>query len=219
MFTPRAFAGSDLHWLDRLLARDPFVTLLTTGDDGLPEVTRLPVLYRRDGERIELQGHWARANPQSRRSGSAKVLVDGPHGYVSASWYPDKEAAARVPTWNYAAAELRGTLQSFDDTDALAALVSATGDHFEAGVGQDWRFEAQREDHRSQLRGIVGFRFVAEHVQLKLKLGQNHPPANQQAVIAALEQRPSAASHELARWMRDVPAPPRPPTSDTDIRS
>ncbi|MGB0398420.1 FMN-binding negative transcriptional regulator, partial [Stenotrophomonas sp.] len=95
MFTPRAFAETDLLWLDRLLARDPFVTVLTAGNDGLPELTRMPVLYRRDGERIELRGHWARANPQSRQGGAAKVLVDGPRGYVSASWYPDKEPAAR----------------------------------------------------------------------------------------------------------------------------
>ncbi|MDR6094204.1 hypothetical protein QE373_001501 [Stenotrophomonas sp. SORGH_AS321] len=96
MFTPRAFAETDLQWLDALFARDAFITLLTTGDDGLPELTRLPVLYRRQGQAIELRGHWARANPQSRRDGLAKVLVDGPHGYVSASWYPDKEAI-RLP--------------------------------------------------------------------------------------------------------------------------
>ncbi|WMJ69713.1 FMN-binding negative transcriptional regulator [Stenotrophomonas sp. 24(2023)] len=202
MFTPRAFAETDLLWLDRLLARDPFITVLTTGDDGLPELTRLPVLYRREGDQIELRGHWARANPQARRTGPAKVLVDGPHGYVSASWYPDKEAAARVPTWNYAAAELRGQLQPFDDTDALATLVGELGDHFEASVGQAWQFEPHRDDHRRQLRGIVGFRFQVEQVQLKLKLSQNHPDANQQAVIAALEQLQSPHSTELAQWMR-----------------
>jgi len=136
MFTPRAFAETDLLWLDRLLARDPFVTVLTAGGDGLPELTRLPVLYQRDGDHIELRGHWARANPQARHSGAAKVLVDGPHGYVSASWYPDKDPMARVPTWNYAVAELRGQLQPFDDTDALAQLVSDTGDHFEASAFQ-----------------------------------------------------------------------------------
>ncbi|KAF1015621.1 MAG: Protease synthase and sporulation protein PAI 2 [Stenotrophomonas maltophilia] len=202
MFTPRAFAATDLLWLDRLLARDPFVTVLTAGADGLPELTRLPVLYQRDGQRITLRGHWARANPQARHASPAKVLVDGPHGYVSASWYPDKEAAARVPTWNYAAAELRGTLQPFDDEDALAALVGELSDHFEASVGQAWQFEPQRDDHRRQLRGIVGFQFQVKQVQLKLKLSQNHPDANQLAVIAALDQLPSPPSIELAQWMR-----------------
>lgn len=202
MFTPRAFAEHDLVWLDRLLERDPFVTLLTTGTDGLPELTRLPVLYRRDGERIELRGHWARANPQARDAGTAKVLVDGPHGYVSASWYPDKDSAARVPTWNYASAELRGHLEPFDGEDALAALVGALSERFEAAVGQAWRFEPERDEQRRQLRGIVGFRFHVEQVQIKLKLSQNHPDANQQAVIAALERLQDPASHELAQWMR-----------------
>ncbi|KRG54480.1 FMN-binding negative transcriptional regulator [Stenotrophomonas maltophilia] len=202
MFTPRAFAETDLLWLDRLLARDPFVTVLTVGSDGLPELTRMPVLHRRDGDQIELRGHWARANPQSRHSGAAKVLVDGPHGYVSASWYPDKEPAARVPTWNYASAELRGQLQTFDDADALAELVGAISDRFEASVGQAWQFDATRAEHGPELRAIVGFRFQVEHVQLKLKLSQNHPDANQQAVIAALDALASPSSHELAQWMR-----------------
>ena len=98
MFTPRAFAEHDLVWLDRLLERDPFVTLLTTGTDWLPELTRLPVLYVRDGERIELQGHWAKANAQARHAGTAKVLVDGPHGKraVARGAVDDK---GQVMTW------------------------------------------------------------------------------------------------------------------------
>lgn len=202
MFSQRAFSENDLQWLDRLLARDPFVTLLTTGDDGLPEITPMPVLYRRQGQDITLLGHWARPNPQAQRHGTAKVLVAGPHGYVSASWYPDKDRAARVPTWNYATAELRGQLQPFDDTDALAELVGALSDQFEASVGQSWRFEPERDDHRRQLRGIIGFRFTVEQVQLKLKLSQNHPEANQQSVIENLQQLATPASHELAHWMR-----------------
>ncbi|CAH0128931.1 FMN-binding negative transcriptional regulator [Stenotrophomonas lactitubi] len=202
MFTPRAFAQTDLQWLDRLLARDPFVTVLTTGADGLPELSRLPVLYRRDGDRIELLGHWARANPQARQGGPAKVLVDGPHGYLSPSWYPDKEPMARVPTWNYATAELRGQLHTFDDEDALADLVVGISDHFEASVGQHWRFEPERDSHRRQLRGIIGLRFEVEQVQLKLKLSQNHPEANQQAAIAELERLGTPHSTELAQWMR-----------------
>lgn len=202
MFTPGAFTETDLQWLDRLLARDPFVTLLTTGEDGLPELSRLPVLYQRHGQQIELRGHWARPNPQAQRHGTAKVLVDGPHGYVSASWYPDKESATRVPTWNYATAELRGQLHPFTDEDALAALLVDLSNHFEAGVGQHWRFEPQRKDHRSQLRGIIGFRFVVEQVQLKLKLSQNHPAANQQAVNDALDALTTPRSQELATWMQ-----------------
>lgn len=202
MFAQRAFVETDLAWLDRLLARDPFVTLLTTGDDGLPELTRLPVLYRRHGDKVELIGHWARANRQSRHVGRAKVLVNGPQGYVSASWYPDKESAARVPTWNYAAAELLGELHRFDDTSALAQLLSDTSDFFEASVGQDWRFDPTLDDHAPSLRAIVGFRLEVQQIQIKLKLSQNHPQANQLAVIEALQALGTADAGELAQWMQ-----------------
>ena len=202
MFAQRVFVETDLLWLDRLLARDPFVTLLTTGDDGLPELTRLPVLYRRDGEKVELLGHWAKANKQSRHLGRAKVLVNGPQGYVSASWYPDKESAARVPTWNYAAAELVGELHSFDDTAALAQLLADTSDFFEAGVGQDWRFDPTLVDHGPSLRAIAGFRLDVQQIQIKLKLSQNHPQANQLAVIEALQALATPDARELAQWMQ-----------------
>ena len=88
------------------------------------------------------------------------------------------------------------------DTARLAELVGAISDRFEASVGQAWRFDPARAEHGPELRAIVGFRFQVEHVQLKLKLSQNHPDANQQAVIAALEALASPSSHELAQWMR-----------------
>jgi len=202
VFAQRAFVETDLLWLDRLLARDPFVTLLTTGDDGLPELTRAPVLYRREGYKVELIGHWARANKQSQQLGRAKVLVNGPQGYVSASWYPDKESAARVPTWNYAAAELVGELHSFDDTAALAQLLSDTSNFFEASVGQGWQFDAGLDDHAPSLRAIVGFRLDVQQIQIKLKLSQNHPQANQLAVIKALHALNTPDASELAQWMQ-----------------
>ena len=55
MYLPRAFAETDLAALDALFDRDAFVTLITVRD-GAPEIAHLPVLYRRDGQRIELLG-------------------------------------------------------------------------------------------------------------------------------------------------------------------
>ena len=99
MHTPRAFVETDLALLDALLARDAFVTLITV-DDGQPCATPLPVLYRREGDRIVVEGHWSRSNPQSRQHGDALLIIHGPHAYVSPAWYPDKQEQARVPTWN-----------------------------------------------------------------------------------------------------------------------
>ena len=201
MYLPRAFAETDLAALDALIARDNFISL-TTVRDSEPTVSHLPVLYRRDGDRIQLRGHWARPNPQATHAGAALAVVHGPQAYVSPGWYTDKEEAARVPTWNYAVAHLRGRLQRYDDEAGLADIVSRLSERFEAAVGSDWRFEPERQDHVSQLRGIVGFRFVPDSVEMKFKLNQNHPEANRRAVAAALATQANADSQALAGMMR-----------------
>jgi transcriptional regulator len=206
VYLPRPFAATDLAGLDALLAGDAFVTLVTVDAGGLPFASHLPVLYRRDGDRVLLEGHWARPNPQAGHGGPALVIVHGPHHYVSASWYPDKEPAARVPTWNYAVAHLRGSLQRFEDEAALADLVARLSDRFEAAVGQHWRFEPERDAHRAQLRGIVGFRFEPDRIDLKFKFGQNHPHANRAAVATALDALAHPQAQRVAALMRD-PAP------------
>ncbi len=202
MHLPAAFAESDLTALDRLVAADNFITLITVAD-GAPVVTHLPVLYRRDGERIELRGHWARPNPQARHAGRALAIVHGPNAYVSPAWYPDKEAQARVPTWNYAVAHLDGALETFDDEPSLADLVGELTRQHEAAAGSDWRFEPGREDQRSQLRGIIGFRFLADRATLKFKFNQNHPTANRIAVTERLDGLGSDRNRAVAALMRE----------------
>ena len=202
-YTPRSFAETDLAALDALLARDAFVTLVTVDGDGTPFASHLPVLYRRDGERVLVEGHWARANPQWQHRGPALLIVQGPHAYISPGWYPDKETAARVPTWNYAVAHLSGTLVTSDEPGVLGDLVSRLSDRYEATVGSDWRFEAQRDDHVSQLRGIVAFRFEPERITLKFKLSQNHPEANVRAAAAGLQALRQAQADEVATLMMD----------------
>lgn len=204
MYLPRAFAENDLARLDALLAAHPFITLVTVRD-GVPVADHVPVLYCRDGARVELRGHVARANPlASMPNVQALAIVHGPHAYVSPGWYPDKEAAARVPTWNYAVAHVSGPLALFDDEASLGALVDALSRTHEARVGGDWRYEHDRDDHRRQLRGITGFRLVAERVELKFKLSQNHPTANQASVAAALGALDDASARGVGDLMHDT---------------
>lgn len=203
MYTPRAFAETDLSQLDALIATDPFVTLVTVGNDGVPLVSHLPVLYRRDGDAVLVEGHWAKPNPQARGGDSALAIVHGPHAYVSPGWYPDKEAAARVPTWNYAVAHLHGRLERYDDEAALGDLIARLSERFETAVGSDWRYDHDRDDLRNQLRGIVGFRFVPQRIELKFKLSQNHPEANRRAVFAALGAQAVPDALAIAAMMRE----------------
>ncbi len=205
MFLQRIFASDDLRRLDALIDADPFVTLVTSRDDGTPIASQVPVLYRRDGNDVLIEGHWAKANAQAPHDGKpALLIVNGPHAYVSASWYPDKIEQARVPTWNYCTAHLHGVLEGFDDEASLIDLLSRTSARFEAGVGGDWRFDPDNPAERVQIRGISGFRLRPVRIEIKDKLSQNHPRANREAVITQLEQHDGAGAREIARLMQQT---------------
>ncbi|WP_101927071.1 MULTISPECIES: FMN-binding negative transcriptional regulator [Luteimonas] len=212
MATPRAFVEPDPALLDALLVAHPFVTLVTVRD-GVPDASHLPVLARRDGAALLLEGHWARANPQARDGDEALVLVHGPHAYLSADWYPDKHEHARVPTWNYVVAHLRVHIERVDDEEALGALVARTAERFEPTVGGTWRYDHTDPRERRQLRGIVGFRLRVHAAELTRKLSQNHPDANRASVVAALDAQADDDARAIAALMRAGLAPSFPPES------
>lgn len=202
LYLPAVHAETDLTALDRLADAHDFATLVTVREE-MPTVSHLPLLYRRDGDRVVLRGHFARPNPQARHAGRALAVLHGPHAYISPTWYLDKDIEAHVPTWNYAVAHLSGELETFSDEAALAVLVSELSDRHEARIGSDWRFEPEREDHRVQLRGIIGFRLHVDRIELKFKLDGSHPPANRSAVANRLAQQPDDGSRGVAALMRE----------------
>jgi transcriptional regulator len=207
MYLPRRFAESDLAELDRLVARDAFVTLVTIDDDGLPFASHLPVLYRRDGGRVAFSGHWARPNPQAWHESPVLLIVHGPHAYVSPSWYVEPQA--HVPTWNYAVAHIGGRLDRCEDPLQLQALVAALAAKYETPHSR-WQPAFGSDALAQDLRGIVGFTLEAERITLKFKLNQNHPEENVIGAAAALERQPDANAREIAALMRERLARPEP---------
>ena len=203
MYSPKYFTETDLIELDRLVEWNAFASLISTVD-GQAYVSHIPVLYARDEDQVVFRGHWAKPNPQWKGDLNALLIIHGPNAYISPSWYPDKEEKARVPTWNYAIAHIRGQLEITHEENDLAAIVAELTETHETNVGSDWEFEPEtREDHRKQLAGIVGFRLEAKQISMKFKLSQNHPEANIESVI---EQLPNSNQHDgvvIAEMMRE----------------
>ncbi len=97
----------------------------------------------------------------------------------------------------------------YDDEKSLGDLVDRMSQHYEAAVGSDWRFEPERENHRSQLRGIVGFVFAPKRIDLKFMLNQSlfrlSEPASRQSRgrSAAFERSGDPGAAQLAAWMAE----------------
>jgi len=138
-----------------------------------------------------LLGHIARSNPQWRDVGEgipALAILQGPHAYVSPSWYPGKrEDPRQVPTWDYIAVHARGTLRTFDDPVRLHGLLKRLVERNEDRRPEPWKITDAPEDYlREQMRYIVGLELRIEKLEGRYKLSQNRDATDQEGARAGL---------------------------------
>ncbi|MGH8206934.1 MAG: FMN-binding negative transcriptional regulator, partial [Steroidobacteraceae bacterium] len=154
----------------------------------------------------QLRGHVARANALWRQlpSGSPVLTIfRGADHYISPSWYASTAKHGQVvPTWNYAAVHLCGTIRFIDDAAWLLALVESLTDGHERGRTPRWQVADAPTDFRAaKLRAIVGFEIAVTGFTGKFKSSQNRPVADRAGVAQALraEGVSDAALAELVR--------------------
>lgn len=168
-----------------------FGTLLTHANGGFV-ATHLP--FEVDAQPTPngtLLGHISRANPQWREVGAgipALAIFQGPHAYVSPSWYPGKrEDPRQVPTWDYVAVHAHGTLRTFDDPDRLYELLSRLTMRNEGARAEPWKITDAPADYlREQMRFIVGLELRIEKLEGRYKLSQNRDAADREGARAGL---------------------------------
>ena len=192
------------------LMRDhPFATLVVLTEDGI-EANHLPLLLRKTATGDDLiVGHLARANPlwqKVKPDTEALVIFNGPHAYISPSWYPTKQEHGKVvPTWNYAVVHVRGKLRIVEDAQWLDELLHELTDIHEATFEQPWSVDDAPEDYIEKLtKAVVGVEIPVSHLQGKWKLSQNQPEQNQQKVVEGLKETQSAQNHQVAHLMAQM---------------
>jgi transcriptional regulator len=183
------------------IERYDFATLVTHGSELI--ASQVPLLIERRDGKLFLLGHLARPNPQCADldGGDALVIFQGPHAYISPSWYG---AGPAVPTWNYASVHAYGKASAISDRDWLSDLLRRLSERHEAREPVQWRMQDQPEAFlNGMLNGIVGFEIAIARLEGKFKLSQNRPAADRPRIIAALDARDDAESQSLARLMRE----------------
>ena len=201
MFIPVPFREDDKERLHELMRRNEFATLVTVAD-GLPSVTHLPVMLdAAQGGWGTLRAHLARANPQWQQLAAGRealVIFQGPHAYVSPSWYAHQPA---VPTWNYAVVHAWGTPRLLDEVGTVVVLREISNAY---EGGPEWTFDELPEEYAGKMaRGVVAFEMPIARLEGKFKLSQNRPEDDQVRVADAL-QRGNALDQETARLMREI---------------
>jgi transcriptional regulator len=202
MYTP-SFNRIDDDEIRRFVAAARSAEFVTVDPDGIPVATLLPIMWHGG----VVLAHMARANPQWKAitAGSPALLIcSGPEAYISPSWYAAKAEHGRVvPTWNYSAVHLSGTVRVHEEREWLRDVVTRlTGVH-EKGRSAPWHpGDAPERYIDGQLAGIVGLEITVSRVEGKAKLSQNRSEADRRGVVAGLLAEKHYEAAEVAAAMQ-----------------
>lgn len=205
------YALTDPGEMRRLIRENPWALLVSSPPGRGPVASHVPVLLAVDVDgAISVVSHLGRPDEEQHELGQHEVLivVQGPHGYVSPSWYAVSPA---VPTYNYLAVHLHGRPEILSDEENLEVL-AATVDRFEQVRDAPFRMADVSEYAARLAGGTVGFRVTASRVEAKAKLSQDKPPEVVDRVISALESDPYHAQPALAAEVRRRHGRPTGPT-------
>jgi transcriptional regulator len=206
MYIPAHFRESRLEVLHALMREYSFATLISLLDGEL-FATHLPVLLEADrGEFGTLVAHMARANPHwhafAADGPESLVIFQGPHAYISPSWYLAEQA---VPTWNYSVVHAYGRARVIEDQARVRTLLEDTVQTYEAGRSQPWSTAQPGEAYIANMaRGIVAFELPISRLEGKRKLSQNRPVDDARRVAGELQASGDPTNQSLAGLMLDA---------------
>jgi len=167
-----------------------FGVLAVNGDAG-PLLSHIP--FQLSPDTIYIEAHLVRSNPIWRALSegplSAVMAVSGGDSYVSPDWYdmPDQ-----VPTWNYVAVHLRGTLRQLPQEELLGILERLSGE-FERRLmpKPPWLITKMTPDALERmLCQIVPIALDIHSIEGTWKMSQNKPAPVRAGVVQGLATSP-----------------------------
>ncbi len=177
-----------------LIAENPWATLVSAVD-GEIVASHYPILLDDSREALTIVTHVGRPDDRLHRFGGREmlVIVAGPHGYISPSWYAP--GAVRAPTWNFSVAHCYGVpeiLEAEENVRVLTRLVA----HFERRVEQPLWLEPETAQRLAP--GTVGIRLPITRFVCKVKMSADKDLDSQQRVLAQLRGSGPYANAALA---------------------
>ncbi len=191
-------AVTDESTVRTLIAENPWATFVSEHDGELV-ASHYPILLDESAPELTVVTHMGRPDDRVHGLGGdreALLIVAGPHGYVSPSWYA--EGATRAPTWNFSVAHCYGVPEILGPNDNVRVLRRLVA-HFESKVERPLYLE---DDVAARLApGTVGIRLRITRYVCKVKMSQDKDPQSQRQVLAALRGSGPYASPALAADM------------------
>lgn len=198
MYIPQHYKNENLKEVKEFIINNSFGILINS-IKGKPWATHIPLELDKDSNGNDiLVGHIAKANPQWKyfiENKEVLCIFNGPHTYVSSSWYAKEE----VPTWNYIAVHIYGLLK-IQDEKALMASLHKLVDKYERKSENPISLNNLSKNTLRQVKGIIGFEIEIKEIQAAYKLSQgrehDHPK-----IIEELKKRDKGGGHAIVEAM------------------
>lgn len=210
MRTNPAFAMEDLNQVKELIRENPWARMITHVPGAGLVASHYPVILEEHttGENpgddqqdagIVLVSHMGRPDDTRHQVGEhpMMMIVEGPHGYISPSWY---KTSPHAPTWDFVTVHLHGTPEVLSPEDNLAMLDRLV-DHCERDAPEPFALLGSAENAAYAERivhGTLGFRMRVTSWEAKEKMHQGAPVQNVRRVMAELRGSGPYANPALA---------------------
>ena len=198
MYIPNHYQLDETE-IPSFISNHPFATLISMAEDG-PMVNYAPLIF--DAPNNCLIGHLANNNAQLKlmdANSQITVIFHGPDGYVSPNWYKD---ITQVPTWNFAAVEIKGRASLLTSKNDKIQLLEELTNFHENRINSDWKIDKlPAEKLEAMLSAISGFKIQIDSIKGKAKLSQNKSLAERSRVIEGLKALKDGKADDLAKLM------------------
>jgi transcriptional regulator len=193
--TPR-YLMTDPREVERLIRNYPWATFVSATSNGLV-ASHYPLLLDETAPTLTVLSHFGRPDDELHELGQHQmlVIVQGPHDYVSSSWYAPGDL---VPTWNHITAHLYGTPDILDKEENYAVLSRLT-DHFEQHRPGGRSLSDDEAGTRRTAKGTTGLRLRVDRFDARAKLSQNKPAAVRDTITRQLAKDNPALADEMRR--------------------
>lgn len=189
MYIPPHFQELDPTEIAAVMETAPLACVVAQTPAGIV-ANHLPLLAGPEGTLI---GHVALANDMHRLIADGQQVLAvfrGEDAYVSPNFYPSKpEHHRHVPTWNYQAVHIHGTIAFQHDDHAKRAAVGLLTRLHERRLNGDkaWRMADAPADYMAEmLANIVAFRIRVQRTLAKSKLSQNRDARDHLGAVEGL---------------------------------
>ena len=187
MYLPPHFEETDPSQIYKLINTFPLAVLVVQTELGLV-ANHIPLILQ---GKQELLGHLALNNDLHQLLPSGKEILSifrGEDVYISPDWYPRKPVHHRhVPTWNYQAVHVYGTIHYQNDDKSKLTVV-------ENGRANPWwerLADAPKGYLNAMLENIVAFWIRITRILGKSKVSQNQETVNFKNVANVFVERGS----------------------------